>query len=138
MKRKEYRRFEGNVWNKPPVKSPLPLPLPLIPNKSIPKDRRVHYQDKWRTEWEHCVPTDVLEVLCDKCVQKWHKGHTCAPTVQLQAIQEVWELFQMEESSSKCESAVAPEEHILAVISSEALTKGKIKRDAVVGYLVSR
>jgi hypothetical protein len=32
-------------------------------------------------------------VLCDKCAKKWVPGHRCAPSVQLQAIQEMWDLF---------------------------------------------
>jgi hypothetical protein len=27
--------------------------------------------------------------LCQYCIEKWSKGHKCAPTVQLQAVQEL-------------------------------------------------
>lgn len=35
--------------------------------------------------------------LCDKCAEKWVYGHKCAPTVQLHAMQELWDLFQSNE-----------------------------------------
>jgi hypothetical protein len=31
--------------------------------------------------------------LCDRCAEKWVFGHKCAPTIQLHAIQELWELL---------------------------------------------
>jgi hypothetical protein len=31
-------------------------------------------------------------------VEKWSYGHQCAPTLQLHAIQELWELFSDEDS----------------------------------------
>jgi hypothetical protein len=38
--------------------------------------------------------------LCFKCNEKWNKDHKCAPTVQLHAIQELWDLFQSDDDSS--------------------------------------
>lgn len=67
--------------------------------------------------------------LCDKCAEKWHRGHTCAATVQLQAIQEVWELFSGEDKEgSIAESVVDPEEHVLSAISAATTTGGKTAR----------
>jgi hypothetical protein len=34
--------------------------------------------------------------LCDFCAEKWFKGHKCAPTILLHAMQEVWDLLQLE------------------------------------------
>jgi hypothetical protein len=31
--------------------------------------------------------------LCHFCAEKWGKGHKCSTTVQLHAIQELWELL---------------------------------------------
>jgi hypothetical protein len=36
--------------------------------------------------------------LCDRCAKKWSYDHKCAPTVQLHAIQEMWDLMPKEES----------------------------------------
>ena len=36
--------------------------------------------------------------LCDRCAEKWFPGHKCASTVQLHAIEEVWDLLAVPES----------------------------------------
>lgn len=36
--------------------------------------------------------------LCEVCAEKWVRGHKCATTIQLHAMQEVWELFSRGES----------------------------------------
>ncbi|WVZ53030.1 hypothetical protein U9M48_004021 [Paspalum notatum var. saurae] len=36
---------------------------------------------------------------CRRCAEKWSKGHRCPTTVQLHALQEVWDLFQLSEES---------------------------------------
>ncbi len=134
LKRKEFRRVDSNPWNKPPPKNPLPLPLPPATDKSTPgittEDRRLgatfrSTEDKMATLRAY----RRARGLCDKCVEKWHRGHTCAATVQLQAIQEVWELFSGEDKEgSIAESVVEPEEHVLSAISAAATTGGKTAR----------
>ncbi|WVZ80007.1 hypothetical protein U9M48_027525 [Paspalum notatum var. saurae] len=37
--------------------------------------------------------------LCQRCAEKWSKDHRCPTTVQLDALQEVWDLFQLSEES---------------------------------------
>jgi hypothetical protein len=37
--------------------------------------------------------------LCDRCAEKWFRGHKCPNTVQLQAIEEVWDLLDELEHS---------------------------------------
>jgi hypothetical protein len=38
--------------------------------------------------------------LCQYCAEKWNKGHKCSPTVQLHAVQEMWELFDHDQSDT--------------------------------------
>jgi hypothetical protein len=35
--------------------------------------------------------------LCDFCAEKWFRGHKCSPTIPLHAMQEIWDLFQLED-----------------------------------------
>jgi hypothetical protein len=37
--------------------------------------------------------------LYQYCAEKYVRGHKCAPTVQLQAVQELWGLFQTDSDS---------------------------------------
>jgi hypothetical protein len=39
--------------------------------------------------------------LCDRCAEKWSYGHKCTATVQLHAIQEMWELMSDEEAADR-------------------------------------
>lgn len=42
--------------------------------------------------------------LNDVCAEKWFCGHKCAPTIPLQAMQEVWNLFQIDEFSDNAKA----------------------------------
>jgi hypothetical protein len=39
--------------------------------------------------------------LCRKCGEKWHKGHKCADSVQLNVVQEIWDLLEPESPRSQ-------------------------------------
>jgi hypothetical protein len=60
--------------------------------------------------------------LCYKCSEKWTKDHRCSSTVQLHAVQELWELFQLEDDSDYV-SPVAEDmfEHVFLAISKAAV-----------------
>jgi hypothetical protein len=60
--------------------------------------------------------------MCIRCAEKWHKEHKCSPTVQLHVVQELLELFQlddMEQLSIACEQSY----QLFVAISTEALTR---------------
>ena len=62
--------------------------------------------------------------LCYKCGEKWHRDHSCAPTVQLHLVQELWELFQLEDDSPELQpdSALSSDQLFLAI--SKAVVNG--------------
>ncbi|XP_035823161.1 uncharacterized protein [Zea mays] len=37
--------------------------------------------------------------LCQRCAEKWSRDHKCPPTVQLHALQELWELYEGDEDT---------------------------------------
>lgn len=55
--------------------------------------------------------------LCDKCAEKWFPGHKCASTVQLHAIEEVFDLLNLDESSEVIQE---PAEQLMMAISGTA------------------
>lgn len=56
--------------------------------------------------------------LCDRCAEKWFRGHKCPPTVQLHAIQELWDLLDLDElPESPAESQT---EQVLLALSHDA------------------
>ncbi|WVZ96162.1 hypothetical protein U9M48_041833 [Paspalum notatum var. saurae] len=65
--------------------------------------------------------------LCDRCAEKWSLGHRCAPAIQLHAVQEVLELFTVEESSDGAEQQpsdgdMVSTEQIFVALSQEAVS----------------
>jgi hypothetical protein len=81
------------------------------------------------------VPDDKVRVmrqwrrargLCDKCAEKWVFGHKCSQTVQLNAVQEVFDLFSDDEGQSS--GTLSPETNDagqLCLCLSEAAVLGK-------------
>lgn len=63
--------------------------------------------------------------LCDICTEKWFWGHKCAATIPLQAMQEVWNLFQIEDLSDRTDieqdTPVETLEQLFLALSVDAL-----------------
>jgi len=61
--------------------------------------------------------------LCYKCAEKWSRDHKCSPIVQLHAVQELWELFQLEDMYVDSHSMPAESsEQLFLAISKAAVT----------------
>jgi hypothetical protein len=61
-------------------------------------------EDKLCAMKQHCRARG----LCDRCTGKWSYDHKCATTVQLHAIQELWDLFPEEEGDDAATLAWSP------------------------------
>ena len=55
--------------------------------------------------------------LCEVCAEKWVRGHKCDATISLQAMQEVWDFFNIEPAS---EDTDEPDEQLLLALSHDA------------------
>lgn len=51
--------------------------------------------------------------LCDRCAEKWHRGHTCSMTIQLYTLQEVWDLLSV---TSVEDSPIEDSQHDEAIV----------------------
>ena len=57
-----------------------------------------------------------------KCGEKWSRDHSCAATVQLHMVQELWELFQLDDDLPELQSDMeAPSDHLFLAISKAAV-----------------
>lgn len=56
--------------------------------------------------------------LCDCCAEKWFWGHKCPPTIQLHAMQELWDLLALEEIPNPPEEA--PAEQLMLALYHDA------------------
>jgi hypothetical protein len=60
--------------------------------------------------------------LCYKWGEKWSRDHSCAAPVQLHVVQELWELFQLEdESSASPPDSVDSADQLFLAISKAAI-----------------
>ncbi|CAO2166027.1 unnamed protein product [Urochloa humidicola] len=106
-KKKDFRRSDYSLTSKSFSGSPLPLPVP--PRAEKPSGY-AQAHDRRGTEAARLKPVeDKLSALCAyrrarglcvKCAEKWSRDHRCPETIQLNVLQEVWELLQLEEDST--------------------------------------
>ncbi|WVZ49036.1 hypothetical protein U9M48_000418 [Paspalum notatum var. saurae] len=117
--RRDYRRADTGGFPKAYNKGPLPLPLPpqaskpLTPAEVKPPDSGHSVSDKFSAL--HAFRRAMG--LCDRCAEKWVPGHKCAPAIQLNAVQEVLELFQVDDESNPVET-----EQVFWALSQAALS----------------
>jgi hypothetical protein len=131
--RQEYRKEAYQPWLKSATSSARPMPLPPPPTSSV------HKPDSYQKK-KDVVPSSMdgklaalkayrrARGLCDRCAEKWHRGHTCSATVQLHALQKVWELLlknSVEDSSIQEQSFAEP---VIMAISAEAVIGSSAKR----------
>jgi hypothetical protein len=63
----------------------------------------------------------ITKGLCRKCGDKWHKGHKCADSIQLNVLQEIWDLVQPDSPEESEDIDTAATEHICMAISDAAI-----------------
>ena len=118
-KKKDFRKVDYSV-SRPSPKSPMPLPLPPGSDKA-PVHSVEHHRSK--------PPDDKFAALrayrrakglCVKYAEKWHRDHKCPDAVQLHVLQELYELFQLEDDTSEDTSVSTPPQEQLFLSISEA------------------
>jgi hypothetical protein len=103
-KKANYRRYEPSS-NMTVHGHRAPLQFPPKPDKAVGSSgtedhkaveavRLNSVDDKFKAHRQY----RRARGLCDHCAKKWSYDHKCAPTVQLHAIQEMWDLMPEEES----------------------------------------
>jgi hypothetical protein len=66
--------------------------------------------------------------LCYKCSEKWSKEHKCSPTLLLHAVQELWDLFQIEDDVVSPNGSYDGSEQLFLAISKAATTGAEAPR----------
>jgi hypothetical protein len=95
---REYMKPEFLFKTKPSsVATPLPLPPPLLKQNRDVKPYVGQSADagvgNTNNKMAALLAYRMTRGLCKFYAEKYVKGHKCAPTVQLHAVQEIWELF---------------------------------------------
>ena len=128
-RRREFRRPDPPQPLKQAPRGPLPLPAPPRPAPPLPAqaaDRRG--VEASRAESSPEARAAALRTyrramgLCYKCGEKWSRDHSCAATVQLHVVQELWESFQLDDDLPELQSDMeAPSDHLFLAISKAAV-----------------
>jgi hypothetical protein len=103
-RRRDGRRFEPS-FHRVALKLAVPLPVPPVLDKQTEEKHAsgaLYSEDKLRALKQY----RRAQGLCDRRAEKWVPGHHCAPTVQLHAIQEMWDLLSDDEAALEAEGAM--------------------------------
>jgi hypothetical protein len=109
----------------------LPLPPPPGREKSLSAK---NVDVKHSTEVNRTSPVDSkvsalrayrrAKGLCQYYAEMYFRGHKCASTVQLQAVQELWDMLQPEVESAEMIDASDQEAELNYLLSQEAVVVG--------------
>jgi hypothetical protein len=101
---------------------PLPLPRPPLQpkndnsmdDKSTAKSQKSQYVDK---KVAAVATYRMAKGLCQRCGEKWSKAHKCEASVQLNPVQEVWDLLEPDLNLEQpfCQSESYSEQICLAI-----------------------
>jgi hypothetical protein len=125
--RPDHRKGDFRTWSKPSAPHPLPLPPHAVPKVGAPEKKSDH-SSSVDSKLGALKAYRRARGLCDRCAEKWHRGHTCNTTVQLHAIQEVWDLLSNVSVEDTIVYGGSPEDSMLMSISSEAIAGVAAKR----------
>lgn len=105
--KREFRRHDTGYFSKSSSKGPLPLPPPPTPtavNKPVypvaAANKRGMDIAKGQSIEEHFASLRAYRCargLCDKCGEKYFRGHKCSDSVQLHVVQELWDFLHIEQ-----------------------------------------
>jgi hypothetical protein len=62
--------------------------------------------------------------LCKRCGKKWHRGHKCSAAVQLNVMQELWDILDLEVADSGSTSLDEHQQEQLFMVLSESAISG--------------
>ncbi|CAN6328732.1 unnamed protein product [Urochloa humidicola] len=129
---KDFKKHDYNSYSKPQFKSALPLPSPptkQVKASSYTDDRqtsdiaRAHPGISSEEKWRALKAMRRAKGLCQYCAEKWSRDHKCADKVQLHAVQELMEVFQLEDDTMSVLSASRlPEEQLFLTLSVAAVS----------------
>jgi hypothetical protein len=118
-KKSEYPKFGNALGFKNNLRNALPLPRPPQAQADKPPEQAAVLVKAATTTTDKLSELRQYrraQGLCDRCAEKWFRGHKCPATVQLHVMQELWNLFGIADESESIEETL---EQLLA-LSSDA------------------
>ncbi|WVZ82001.1 hypothetical protein U9M48_029318, partial [Paspalum notatum var. saurae] len=133
QRRPPFRRPEPYQAPRPSSVVPLPLPLPPKQEKWAPEAARkppdVSRGHTAEDRWSTLRAYRRARGLCVKCAEKWSKDHRCADAVHLHAVQELLELFQLDDDTAAVTSEQEmPGDQLFLTLTLASVTDGPSPR----------
>ena len=99
-KPKAMARLSAPTYSKPALKPGYPIPPPperfAMQKQEDRKNMAPPVQRQVPDKWSALKTYRRARGLCDRCGEKWSRGHRCPDSVQLHVLKEVLDLFQLE------------------------------------------
>jgi len=129
-KRREFRKADYSNTSKATLPGPLPLPVPPKNDHKLQatfNEARGHVSAAGNRPFDDKLAAlrayRCAKGLCVKCAEKWSRGHQCPESIQLHVLQEVWDLFQVEEDTDQqIDNASLHSEQLFLALSVAAVS----------------
>ena len=100
---REFRRQDSLPVARSSAKGPHPMPAPPTAEKQavpvLPEEKKICEGKTPEERWAALRAFRRAKGLCMRCAEKWGRDHKCAASVQLHVVQELMELFHLEDVS---------------------------------------
>jgi len=124
-RRRDFCKPDFSSLPKQYPKGPLPLPVPPDKPAAAPDDSCAVSSGKSVEEKMASLRAyRRARGLCERCAEKWVRGHRCSTSIQLHAMQEVWDLFDRPDVGFPNDASVdtPSDSHLLLIISKDAVS----------------
>ncbi|WVZ48794.1 LOW QUALITY PROTEIN: hypothetical protein U9M48_000203 [Paspalum notatum var. saurae] len=125
-RRREYRQPYSGFHSKSLAKGPQPLPQPpRVERPAAPSTADKTSGDPAKAAVDKFSALRSFRRawgLCDRCAEKWSPGHKCNAAVQLNALQELFDIFEPVDSVPEDAHSSHSADQLFIALSQEALS----------------
>ncbi|CAO2169811.1 unnamed protein product [Urochloa humidicola] len=129
-RKSDYKKVDYSYSNKPQLKAAYPIPSPpsrsakQSPSVEVKKSSEQVKINSAEDRWRALKSLRRSKGLCQYCAEKWSRDHKCADSVQLHVMQELLQVFHIEDDSVSLYSGSQREDQQLFLTLSIAAVSG--------------